>query len=217
MTDLVLWRHGQTDYNAALRLQGQVDVPLNEEGRAQAQAAAPGLAALHPALLAASPLGRAQETAEALAGLTGLEVVTVGDLAERSFGVWEGLRRAEIKAGWPEQYGRWRAGQDPEGVDVEPRARVAERVGKALEGLVEQAGERDVVVAVAHGAAITLGASWLLGLDPSTWFGLRGVENCHHAVLRRSNRAPGWMLVGWNLPGTLPGPTEVPGAGAIRG
>lgn len=217
MTDLVLWRHGQTDYNAALRVQGQVDVPLNEEGRAQARAAAPGLAALGPALLAASPLGRAQETAKALAGLTGLGVVTTEGLAERSFGVWEGLSSAEIKSGWPEQHARWRSGEDPEGVDVESRARVAERVGRALDALVEQAGQGDVVVAVAHGAAITLGVSWLLGLDPSTWFGLRGLDNCHHAVLRSSRRAPGWMLVGWNLLGTLPGSTEVPGAAAIRG
>nr|WP_250649239.1 MULTISPECIES: histidine phosphatase family protein [unclassified Actinomyces] len=206
-----MWRHGQTDYNAALRVQGQVDVPLNKVGRAQAEAAAPGLAALGPTLLAASPLGRAQETAGALARLTGLGVGSVEGLAERSFGAWEGLSGAEIEAGWPEQHERWRAGQDPEGVGVEPRARVAERVGRALAALAEQAGEGDVVVAVAHGAAITLGASWLLGLDPSAWFGLRGLDNCHHAVLRRSRRAPGWMLVGWNLPGSLPGPTALKG------
>lgn len=211
MSDLVLWRHGQTDYNAALRVQGQVDIPLNEEGRLQAQAAAAGLRALGPTLLAASPLARAQQTAGALAGLTGLGVVTVQGLAERSFGAWEGLSGAEIRAGWPEQHERWRAGQDPEGVDVEPRARVAERVGAALAELVEQAGEDDVVVAVAHGAALTLGACWLLGLEPSTWFGLKGLDNCHHALLRRSRRAPGWMVVGWNLPGTLPGPAALKG------
>lgn len=211
MADLVLWRHGQTDFNLGLRVQGQIDIPLNETGRAQAQAAATGLAALSPTLLAASPLGRAQETARALGALTGLDVVTAEALSERSFGAWEGLSGTEIRSGWPEQYACWRAGEDPEGVDVEPRAAVAERVGRALADLAEQAGEGDVVVAVAHGAAITLGTSWLLGLDPSAWFGLRGLDNCHHAVLRSSRRAPGWTVVGWNLPGSLPTATALRG------
>ena len=211
MTDLVLWRHGQTDFNAGMRVQGQVDIPLNETGCAQADAGAAGLSALGPTLLAASPLGRAQETARALGAVTGLDVLTVDGLAERSFGAWEGLSVTEIEEGWPEQYAVWRAGEDPEGVDVEPRAAVAERVGRALADLAGQAGQEGVVVAVAHGAAITLGTSWLLGLDPSAWFGLRGLDNCHHAVLRRSKRAPGWTVVGWNLPGSVPGPTALRG------
>ena len=55
------------------------------------------------------------------------------------------------------------------------------------------------MVAVSHGAALSLGVADLLGLDPSTWFGLRGLDNCHWAHLRSSRRQPGWMLVGWNL------------------
>ena len=48
MTDLILWRHGQTDYNLQGRIQGQVDIPLNDTGRQQAQRAADGIAALGP-------------------------------------------------------------------------------------------------------------------------------------------------------------------------
>ena len=54
------------------------------------------------------------------------------------------------------------------------------------------------MVVVAHGSAITLGATYLLGADPSAWFGLKGLDNAHWAVLRRSGRAPGWMVVSWN-------------------
>ena len=72
MTRLIVWRHGNTDWNAANRVQGQTDVPLNELGRDQARAAAPLLAALRPDAIVASDLSRAAETAAALAALTGL-------------------------------------------------------------------------------------------------------------------------------------------------
>lgn len=204
MTDLVLWRHGQTDYNATRRVQGRVDIALNEVGLAQAEAAAPRLAALVPTRIVSSPLARARVTAEALARLAGLGVEVEPELAERSFGAWEGLTGVEIQAGWPEQFAVWRSGGDPQGVDVEPRAQVAARVGGALERLAADAGEGEVVVAVAHGAATTLGATHLLGLDPSSWFGLRGMDNCHHAVLRSGGRDPGWMLVAWNEGAVVP-------------
>lgn len=198
MTRLVLWRHGQTAYNAEERVQGRVDVPLNEEGLAQAHAAAPALAALEPSRIVASPLMRAQQTAAILAGLTGLAVVTDDDLVERSFGAWEGLTRAEMMAGWPEEYRVWRRGEDPQGVGVEARGAVAERVGRALRRAAPADSENTVVV-VAHGSALTLGTTNLLGLDAATWLGLRGLSNCHHAVLRSGDRPPGWAMLGWNL------------------
>lgn len=201
MTDLIVWRHGQTDYNSQQRIQGHADIPLNETGVAQAEFVAPRLAALEPDRIVSSPLQRAQATARALAAHCGLEVETEPGLAERSFGQWEGLTRQEIKAGWPEPYRRWRAGEEPQGVEVEARSEVAARVGGALLRLAEEAeaqGAQSIVV-VSHGAALTVGACRLLGLDSSAWFGLRGLENCHYGVLRRSRRAPGWELLGWNL------------------
>ena len=92
MTDLILWRHGQTDYNSQGRIQGQVDVPLNETGRDQARRAAEDIAALGPTRIVSSPLIRARDTAEALASLTGLSVEIDEGLAEKSFGDWEGLK-----------------------------------------------------------------------------------------------------------------------------
>ena len=71
---------------------------------------------------------------------------------------------------------------------------------------------RGPVVVVAHGAAITLGTTYLLGLDPGGWFGLRGLDNCHHAVLRSGSRTPGWTLVCWNAGGG-----QTAGAGGAAG
>ena len=232
MTDLVLWRHGETDHNVAGRVQGRVDVPLNATGTAQAVQAARALAALRPSRIVSSPLARARATAQVLAeelgGGTAVPVDVVEDLVERSFGAWEGLTRTQIETGWPEAAQVWRAGGDPQGVGVETRAHAAARVGSAIESLmarsggggpapvsscglagpVEKAGPvggaadqppvAGPVVVVAHGSAITLGATYLLGADPSAWFGLKGLDNAHWAVLRRSGRAPGWMVVSWN-------------------
>ena len=110
MTDLILWRHGQTDYNSQGRIQGRVDVPLNETGRDQARRAAEDIAALGPTRIVSSPLTRARDTAEALASRTGLSVEIDEGLAEKSFGDWEGLKAADIKKQWPEHYATWRAG-----------------------------------------------------------------------------------------------------------
>lgn len=214
--DLIVWRHGLTDYNVAGRVQGQVDISLSQAGRVQAEAAARGLAELRPGRIVASPLARAQATAQALVDLTGTLMETCEDLRERSFGAWEGLTRQEIEAGWPQEFRRWRAGQDPVGVGVETRADTAVRVGSAMARLAGHASGGPVVV-VAHGAAITLGVTWLLDLDPSGWFGLRGLDNCHYARLRRVSRRPGWMLVAWNEAGTLAAGRADGGGGAGRG
>ena len=82
MTDLILWRHGQTEYNLQGRIQGQVDIPLNDTGRQQAQRAADGIAALGPTRIVSSPLVRARATAEVLASLTGLSVEIDSGLVE---------------------------------------------------------------------------------------------------------------------------------------
>ena len=70
MAKLVVWRHGQTDYNLQGRVQGVTDISLNAAGLAQADAAAPIIAAYKPVKIIASPLERAQQTAQALAKLS---------------------------------------------------------------------------------------------------------------------------------------------------
>jgi len=127
----VLWRHGQTVWNAERRFQGQSDIPLDETGQAQAERAARLLAALRPDLLVSSDLSRAAGTAAALARLTGLEVTLDKDLRERSGGSWEGLTDTEIRTRYPVEHASW---TPPDG---EPSAVVAERVAGALHRAAE--------------------------------------------------------------------------------
>ncbi|BAW93374.1 phosphoglycerate mutase [Actinomyces sp. Chiba101] len=212
MTDIILWRHGQTDYNVGRRVQGRVDIPLNAVGRAQAEAGAELLAdvlrspggaheaeggASAPCTIVSSPLRRARATAQALAARLAVEVTTHPGLAERDFGQWEGLTVEEIESGWPDAYAMWRTGHDPQGVEVEPRSAVGRRFSDAVRSLAATAGQGPLVV-VAHGSAITQGTTALLGMDASSWFGLRGLDNAHWARLRSSHRTPGWELRDWN-------------------
>ena len=179
---LILVRHGQTDYNREGRLQGQVDIPLNATGIRQAESLADAVAADPPDVIVASPLGRALETARIISRDTGLEVTTDEAFLERGFGRWEGLRGEEIKHRWPAEHADWRAHRPVLGLDVEDRPVVGERVAAACRKLVAEHNGGTVMV-VAHGAAITLGITALLGLDTNGFRGLAGLENCHRSVL----------------------------------
>lgn len=210
---VVLWRHGRTAYNAAGRLQGQVDIPLDDVGRWQARTAA-GVLVEHtrPHLVVSSDLGRAVQTAEQLTGLSGVDLVVDSRLRERSFGAWEGLSAAEIAERWPVEHALWVRGGEPEREGGETRAEVAARMLTAIAEHTEHLPEGHTLVVVSHGAAITIGIGALLGLDPA-WRGLGGVGNGHWAELlpgRRpggesstglSHHAPGeaWRLTGYNI------------------
>jgi glucosyl-3-phosphoglycerate phosphatase len=198
---LVLWRHGQTVWNAERRFQGQSDIPLDETGEAQAERAARLLAALRPDLIVSSDLSRAAGTAAALGRLTGLEVRMDKDLRERSGGSWEGLTDSEIRTRYPVEHASW---TPPDG---EPSAVVAERVAGALHRAAEAVSgpgtPTGLAVVASHGAALRLGMSRLLGM-PAELSGVLGpLSNCSWSVLGRRNGR--WRLVEHNA-GTLPEP-----------
>ena len=202
----MLWRHGQTIWNAERRFQGQSDIPLDETGQAQAERAARLLAALHPDRIVSSDLTRAAATAAALGRLAGLEVALDKDLRERHGGRWEGLTDSEIRTQYPVEHANW---TPPDG---EPSSVVAERVAGALHRVAEAVvAEKDaepemstgLAVVVSHGAALRLGMSRLLGM-PEELFGVLGpLSNCSWSVLGR--RYGRWRLVEHNA-GTLPEP-----------
>ena len=91
MTTFLLVRHGETDWNAAGRLQGHTDRPLSELGRRQAQELAERLAGERVDAIYASDLARARETAEIVGAKLGLPVAVDPDLREKHWGTWEGL------------------------------------------------------------------------------------------------------------------------------
>ena len=198
----MLWRHGQTVWNAERRFQGQSDIPLDEAGQAQAERAARLLAALRPDLIVSSDLSRAAQTAAPLSRLTGLEVTLDKDLRERSGGCWEGLTDTEIRTRYPVEHASW---TPPDG---EPSAVVAERVAGALLRVAEAVSGHPgfatgLAVVVSHGAALRLGMSRLLGM-PEELSGVLGpLSNCSWSVLGRRNGR--WRLVEHNA-GTLPEP-----------
>jgi broad specificity phosphatase PhoE len=101
--ELVCARHGRTAWNAVRRFQGQTDIPLDDEGQAQAQALAAHLRPERFDLAVSSDLTRARTTAEAIvSGRVGLTLELDPALREMRFGAWEGLTWAEIVERWPE-------------------------------------------------------------------------------------------------------------------
>lgn len=189
-TRLVFVRHGQTDFNRDRRLQGQIDIPLNNVGRRQAAELARSVLQEAPDVIVASPLARAHDTALAVSEVCDLEVTTDPAFIERGFGVWEGLHDDEIKQRWPEQHARLRAHLPVVGLGVEDRPEVGTRVADAARALLAEHEDRTIMV-VAHGAAITLGITELLGLNTNGFQGLGGLENCHRSTLTPLRSDPG--------------------------
>jgi broad specificity phosphatase PhoE len=151
----LLTRHGETDWNVEGRWQGHTDVPLNENGRAQARSIAEALRAEGLSGLVSSDLSRARETAEIVGAALGLAVAYVdADLRERTFGVFEGLTRMECERLHPEAWRAWVEEQRPaEG--VEPPALVAARVTAAIGRAAERIAPNGApVLLVTHGGAL---------------------------------------------------------------
>ncbi|MBO4209637.1 histidine phosphatase family protein [Micromonospora echinofusca] len=197
MTRLVVWRHGNTDWNAANRVQGQTDVPLNARGHDQAAGAAPLLAALRPDVIIASDLRRAADTAAALAALTGLPVSSDPRLRERYYGDWQGLLIDEVAQQYPDGYARWRAGDPDPGCGIESLDDLGKRVGAAL---ADAAGAYPggTVVLATHGGAARQGCGHLLGWDSAVLRTVGGLNNCHWTELRHDD-VRGWQLRAHNV------------------
>jgi 2,3-bisphosphoglycerate-dependent phosphoglycerate mutase len=175
VTTLILARHGETDWNRDLRIQGSSDVDLNPVGREQAQALARELADIELDAIYSSDLSRARETAEVVAAKHGLEVRLDARLRERSFGSWEGLTREDIAA-------------LPQGSrhDGETDDQVRARVLDAVQEIAEAHPGRHVLV-VAHGGALNTLWHHAVGERLERW------ENC--AVYKLAVRDDGFLPV----------------------
>jgi probable phosphoglycerate mutase len=157
-TRLLLVRHGQSEWNAAGRWQGQQDPPLSDLGRRQARSAATALGAVDAVF--ASDLQRAAETATIIATELGvLPIVVDPGLRERRAGEWEGLTRAEIERDWPgyldppaDEHAGF-AGGPRRPPSWEPDESVLERALAALRRIHDVVGDGDALV-VTHGGLI---------------------------------------------------------------
>ena len=152
---ILLVRHGETEFNRERRLQGHVDSPLTDLGVKQAQAVARLLAGFverEPAagwVLVSSPLGRAQRTAEIIAGRLGLGVSLDERLMEMSWGERDGRLRSELDQLFPDTFGRSGWGFDaPGGESLEA---VSARLRDWMDSLAPEPDRR--VIAVSHGVS----------------------------------------------------------------
>jgi probable phosphoglycerate mutase len=165
VTRLHLIRHGSTTLSAEDRFAGAIDVPLSDEGKAQASRLGQRLACTKLAALYASPLSRTVETARLIGGPQGLEPRLDAGLREIAHGHWEGLRRQEVEQKYANEYEAWETDPftfaPPEG---ETGLAVMARALPVIREIVLRHRGENVAV-VSHKATIRLILSSLLGFD----------------------------------------------------
>lgn len=203
---LILWRHGQTEWNIARRVQGQTDIPLDDQGRAQAVEAAARLAALKPDIIVSSDLSRAADTAKALSNFTGIEVKLDERLREMNFGEREGLTFKETIARWPNR-NFWESTPENRIPGAETYEETADRFVSAVRDLLDVLQRGQTAVVVGHGAVLRVGAAKFLNFPSESWWTIGGLNNCAWSVLTETNFGPSsvWRITEWNA-GQLPEP-----------
>ena len=207
---LVMLRHGQTEFNAGSRMQGQLDTDLTDLGRAQAVAAAEVLAKRQPLAIVSSDLRRAYETAMSLGERCGMPVQVDTRLRETHLGDWQGLTHSQVddiapgaRLAWRDD-ARWAPHGGESRIDVADRSRplVAELVAGEPEWGADEP-ERPVVL-VAHGGMIAALTAALLDLPVDSWPVLGGMGNASWAQLSGHGAADAdldglrWRLDVWN-------------------
>lgn len=194
---LVLWRHGETDYNATGRMQGHLDSELTPAGRNQARFAVPALVRFDPDVVVTSDLRRAMDTATVFTDASGVPLRVDKRLRETNLGKWQGLNTEEAERGWPGGIATWRADATWTPPDGESRVDVAKRVAEVV-GELDAEFDRTVLLCV-HGGVIIAATAHLLGLPVELWSRLAGIANCHWTVLnRRPNGDGAWRLSAYN-------------------
>ena len=169
-------RHGQTEWNRQLRLQGSSDIPLNDTGREQAREAVIALAGTHWTAVVSSPLSRARETAQIIADGLGITLgPSYDELVERHYGDGEGATAEDIDARWP----------DHDYPGLESLDSVVARGIAALDHIAEDYGDANVVI-VCHGTIIRYTLVALAGQQ------LPAIENGSTATFDRMGE--GWRV-----------------------
>ena len=201
---IVLWRHGQTDWNIENRFQGHSDIPLNAIGHRQAERAAPLLLNLQPSKIISSDLIRAQQTAAALAKISQLPVSIDSGLRETHGGNWEGKTGAQNRAEDYERFVHWLDGDDePAGQTGERRSAIAHRAVTAIESAL--ADDVQTLIVVTHGGTARCILGKMLEMPMTQWSAIGGLSNASWSILENGHHRQGWVLVEHNS-GSLPEP-----------
>ena len=186
----ILVRHGETTWNAEQRIQGQLDAELSPLGREQARRVARHLSPEPFAAIYSSDLSRARETAAVVAAQIGVAVQLERGFREASFGEWEGLTVAEIRARFPEEYRLWR--QDA----ISHRPQGGETI-QALQGIgIKWEGCSTALVShpcLLYGSGVSAMTVWITssGVMPSakpSKLRMMRCRNAGKAIVRRSSR-----------------------------
>ncbi len=201
VTRIVAVRHGETAWNVDTRIQGQLDIGLNDHGRWQARQVGQALAQEPVQAVYASDLQRAWHTAQHIAESTGARMHAEPGLRERRFGMFEGRTFREIETEWPEHALHWRRRvphwEPPEG--GESLLALRDRVGEAVRRIAARHAD-ELVVMVAHGGV--LDALYRLATGqavdaPRTW------ELPNAAINRLLWTPDSLTVVGWSDTGHL--------------
>ena len=193
-TRIIAIRHGETAWNVDTRIQGHLDIPLNDTGLWQARQVAHALAGEPIAAVYTSDLQRAHATAQAVATATGAPLTTDLGLRERSFGHFQGRTFAQIEAELPDDARRWRK-RDPHYAPDggESLMSLRERIARTVTALAARhVGEQ--VVMVAHGGVLDVLYRLATRQDiqaPRTW------QLANAAINRLLWTPQGLSLVGW--------------------
>ncbi|HSV78055.1 MAG TPA: histidine phosphatase family protein [Ramlibacter sp.] len=195
-TRIIAVRHGETSWNVDARIQGQLDIQLNDMGRWQARRVGLALSSELISAVYTSDLGRAHETAQFIAEAAGVPLVSLAGLRERHFGLFEGKTFDEIQQTWPDHAHNWRKRipewQPPEGGEslLQLRARVSRTVNDLA---ARHCGEQ--VALVAHGGVLDTLYRIATGQEvnsPRTW------QLPNGAINRLLWTPEGFTLVGWS-------------------
>lgn len=189
MKTVVFLRHGETDWNAQGRYQGQTDILLNDAGREQARQAARRWGHTEFDAAIVSPLARADETGRIMLGDRDLELVTVDGIKETHGGDWEGLVFSDIAEQWPDEHAAFRLpALDAGPVGGETPRESGTRTAQAV---LSSLATTDVLLVVSHGNTLRAAAHVLSGHDDEDYATVPRLGNCRAHVLQSNTGAFG--------------------------
>lgn len=176
MSNIILIRHGETDWNRAETFRGRADVELNSTGIKQAELLARYLEGVPIEAVYSSPLRRALKTAEVIAAPHNLVVITAPELIDFDYGQWQGMSHDAVKQKYKRLYQKWL--KNPHLVTMPGGESLAE-VRKRAMRLIRQLMARhyESVVLVSHRVVLKVMILALLGLDNSHFWNIK-LDNC---------------------------------------